>query len=386
MDGEWQRRELREPARDAGEVKSGGARAFRALTFGFWYALFWTALSFFFASQIVLLGGQRVTWGLALSFTMPRWYVWGALVPVVFWLDRRLVAGRSLATRVALHVPLAVAVTLLSIVIRVVIRPLRGAPWPNDMWAFFLERFYWDLLIYAVIAGVSIARDMAQRARERETEAHELALQTANLERRLTEARLQSLRAQLNPHFLFNALNTISAFTETSPQTARRLMGQLGDLLRASLTHAARPLVSLGEELTFLDDYLAIELARFEGRLTVSVEADDELLATQVPSFLLQPLVENAIRHGIAPRMSGGHIDVSATRNGTALKLRVRDNGVGLPADWTLERDGGIGLKNAASRLQHLYRRDNLLRVSPAAAGGVDVQIDLPLRAAVAEV
>ena len=142
-------------------------------------------------------------------------------------------------------------------------------------------------------------------------EAHELALRTADLERRLVEARLQSLRAQLQPHFLFNALNTISAFTESNPQMARRLMAQLGDLLRASLRHTAQPLVTLGEELTFLDDFLAIESARFEGRLQVSVDADDDLLPRMVPAFLLQPLVENAIRHGVGTRLSGGRVDVS---------------------------------------------------------------------------
>jgi LytS/YehU family sensor histidine kinase len=191
---------------------------------------------------------------------------------------------------------------------------------------------------------------------------------------------LQSLRAQLQPHFLFNALNTISAFTETDPQIARRLMGQLGDLLRASLTHANRPVVSLGEELTFLDDYLAIESARFEGRITVSVKADDGLLQVLVPSFLFQPLVENAIRHGVAPRVSGGRVEVTAIRTGSTLTLRVRDDGVGLPEGWEFERNAGVGLRNVASRLEHLYGRTDLLRVATNSFGGVDVQIDLPMR------
>jgi two-component system LytT family sensor kinase len=260
----------------------------------FWSVVLWTGLGLFFASQLVLGG---LPWSRALAFSMPRWYAWGLLSPGVSWVDRRL-RTRTLAGRVALHVPLGIAWTCVSIVIRLLSRPLRGSPWPPSVAQFFLERFYWDLLIYAVIAGVSIALDYAAQVRRQERQAHELALETADLERRLVEARLQSLRAQLQPHFLFNALNTISAFTETNPQTARRLMGQLGDLLRAALTHASRPLVTLGEELTFLDDYLAIESARFEGRITVSVRADDDLLNTMVPSFLLQPLVENAIRHG----------------------------------------------------------------------------------------
>jgi LytS/YehU family sensor histidine kinase len=276
-------------------------------------------------------------------------------------------------------VPLGVAWTSLSILIRLVTRPIRGSPWPASIAAFFIDRFYWDLLIYAVIAGVSISRDYAEQVRASEREAHRLAIAAADLERRLVEARLQSLRAQLQPHFLFNALNTISAFTETNPQAARRLMEQLGDLLRMSLTHAARPVVTLGEDLTFLDDYLAIETARYEGRLTVSVRVDDDLLETRIPSFLLQPLVENAIRHGVAPKLAGGHVDVSATKDASVLELRVRDNGVGLRPGWQFPRDAGVGLTNVASRLEHLYGRSDLLAVAPWDGGGVEVRLDLPV-------
>jgi signal transduction histidine kinase len=357
---------------------AGKRRWLHALKLTLWAAVFWTALGVFFASQIVLLE-PRVPWSVALSFSMPRWYVWGLLTPLILWLDRRIGRGRTLSARVALHVPLGIAWTLLSIVIRLISRPIRGSPWPPNVTAFFIDRFYWDLLIYAVIAGVSISRDYAEQVRASEREAHRLAIEAADLETRLVEARLQSLRAQLQPHFLFNALNTISAFTETNPQAARRLMAQLGDLLRMSLTHAARPVVTLGEDLTFLDDYLAIETARYEGRLTVSVRVDEALLDTRVPSFLLQPLVENAIRHGVAPKLVGGRVDVTAARDDSILQLRVRDNGVGLRPGWQFPRDAGVGLTNVASRLEHLYGRSDLLAIAPAAGGGVEVRLDLPL-------
>jgi two-component system LytT family sensor kinase len=357
-----------------------GSTIARGLRLTVWAFLFWTGLAIFFASQIVFISRGRVSWGTAFAFSAPRWYVWGLLTPLVFWIDRRLGPGRTLTARVALHIPLGVAITLLSVVLRLVTRPLRGSPWPPSLLEFFLDRFYWDLLIYAVIAGVSISRDYAAQVRERDQHAHLLALEAADLERRLIESRLQSLRAQLHPHFLFNALNTISAFTETAPQKARRLMGQLGDLLRASLTHASRPLVTLGEELTFLDDYLAIESARFEGRITVSVQADDDLLDVMVPSFLLQPLVENAIRHGVASRLSGGHVDITARRNGSTLELRVRDNGLGLADDWRRRRDSGVGLTNVSSRLEHLYGKGEHMRVTSVSSGGVEVQLELPLR------
>jgi two-component system LytT family sensor kinase len=354
-------------------------RGIRALRLTFWAVLLWTGLSVFFATQMILLSDGRIGWGRALELSTPRWWVWGLLTPAVFWTDRWIGARCSLNTRVALHVPLGVAWTLFSILLRLLTRPIRGSPWPPSIVDFFLERFYWDTLIYAVIAGVSISRDYAARIRQRDREAHTLALQAADLERRLVEARLQSLRAQLQPHFLFNALNTISAFTETNPQAARRLMGQLGDLLRASLTHAERPLVTLGEELTFLDDYLGIESARFEGRVTVTVHADDDLLDVTVPSFVLQPIVENAIRHGVGPRLSGGHVEVSASRNGSMLTVRVRDNGVGLTPGWQMHQHAGVGLSNVAARLEHLYNRSDLLQVAPLPSGGVEVRLDVPL-------
>ena len=199
-----------------------------------------------FATQLYFAG---LPWSQALEWSIPRWYAWGLLTPFVFWIDSRLHGMPSPVARFAMHVPLGIAFTLLSIVLRLVARPLRGAPGRRTSASSFSIASTRTCLIYAVIAGVSMSRDYAAQVRQRERQAAELALQTADLERRLVESRLQSLRAQLQPHFLFNALNTISAFTETDPQTARRLMGQLGDLLRASLTHANRPLVTLGEEL-----------------------------------------------------------------------------------------------------------------------------------------
>jgi sensor histidine kinase YesM len=340
-------------------------------------ALLWTALAVIFASQLYFAG---LPWGQALAWSIPRWYSWGLITPAVFWLDRRVGRGLAMPARVALHVPLGIWWTSVSIVLRLVTRPLRGAGLPDDFVAFFLDRFYSDLLIYAVIAGASLARDYAAQVREREREAHDQALERAALERDLVEARLQGLRAQLHPHFLFNALNTISSFTETDPPTARRLMGQLGSLLRASLALSSRPVVTLGDELTFLDDYLAVESARFEGRITVTVDADESLLGVAVPGFVLQPLVENAIRHGVAPRLAGGRVEVTATRADGGVLLRVRDDGVGVPAEWSLSANAGIGLRNVGSRLEHLYGRQDLLRVERRAEGGLDVMVTIPIQ------
>jgi len=339
----------------------------------------WTAVAGVFATQLYFAG---LPWQRALAWTLPRWYAWGLVTPGIFWLDRRLAANTSFTARVILHVPLGVIWTSATIVLRLLSRGVRGSVVPagySQYSQFFLDRFYSDLPIYAVLAGISFARQYADQVTRSTQEAHELALRTTDLERRLVESQLQSLRAQLQPHFLFNALNTISAFTESSPQTARRLMAQLGDLLRASLRHAAQPLVTLGEELTFLDDFLAIESARFEGRLHISVRAEDDLLSMMVPSFLLQPIVENAIRHGVAPRIAGGQVHVIAARDNSALRICVRDDGVGLPAGWTFEQDAGIGLRNVAARIEHLYGRKGHVTVAPLPSGGVEVRVVVPI-------
>jgi two-component system LytT family sensor kinase len=351
-----------------------------------WAFLFWTALGLFFASQYFLLGmlrGDAITWRFALEMAMPQWYTWGLLTPGIVALDRWLFAGRrNLRERLAWHLLLGIGWTLLNVTIRLGLRLLPGRRWPASIVVFFAERVYWDLMIYAVIVGFAVARDYARQMREQERQTHQLQLEAVELQRNLAEARLQSLRSQLQPHFLFNALNTMSSLTESDPKTARRLMEQLGQLLRVSLRHASTPLVTLAEELTFLDDYLAIETVRFEGRIAVSVRAEDDALDAQVPGFLLQPLVENAIRHGVGPRLSGGRILVTACREGAYLRLRVCDDGLGLATDWMTRRDAGVGLRNTAARLEQLYPQSHAFRVvSGPSGGGVEVAIDLPWRA-----
>ena len=345
-----------------------------------WAFAFWTILGLFFASQMVLLG-RGITWHIALGYAMPQWYVWGLLTPLIAASDRRLLVGWPLRARLAWHLPLGLVWTGVALTMRLFVRPLIGIAWPPSIAVWVVEMLPWDLVIYGVIAGVSIARDYAVKMREHERHVHQLTIEAVELQRHLAESRLHSLRSQLQPHFLFNALNTISSLTESDPKTARRLMEQLGQLLRVSLRHASTPLVTLAEELTFLDDYLAIESVRFEGRIAVSVHADDDTLEAVVPGFLLQPLVENAIRHGVGPRLSGGHITVTAARNGSNLCLRVRDDGVGLTPDWARRREAGVGLRNTAARLEQLYPRQHLFRVTPdASGGGVEVEIDLPWR------
>jgi LytS/YehU family sensor histidine kinase len=198
------------------------------------------------------------------------------------------------------------------------------------------------------------------------------------LEKLLAEARLQTLRTQLQPHFLFNALNTISAFVERNPQGARRMIEHLGDLLRFSLDRSARQETTLQEELAALEHYLSIQRVRFEDHLKVSVSAEPGTLRASVPGLILQPLVENAIRHGATQASSS--IEVNAWRDNGRLHLRVSDDGPGLPPSWRLSESAGIGLSNTQQRLAQLYPSAHTFAVSEARDGGVVAEIVIPYR------
>ena len=201
------------------------------------------------------------------------------------------------------------------------------------------------------------------------------------LEKNFSEARLNALRTQLEPHFLFNALNTISSQVERDPKLARGMIEHLGDLLRLSLESKDRQEVPLAEEMAFLEHYLAIQKIRFGDHLRIETQIAPEVKYASVPCLFVQPLVENAIRHGISRRASGGTVIVSAHRAGNRLDIRVLDDGVGLPAGWTLENSGGVGLSVTRQRVAGLYPDGGTcFAVNRRASGGTEVEISLPLR------
>jgi LytS/YehU family sensor histidine kinase len=208
------------------------------------------------------------------------------------------------------------------------------------------------------------------------------------LERSFSEARLNSLRMQLDPHFLFNALNTISAQVEREPRLARQMIEHLGDLLRLSLENKDRQEVLLVEEMAFLEHYLAIQRIRFGDRLRFETEIAPEVKYALVPCLVVQPLVENAIRHGISSRASGGTVVVSASRVEEQLEVRVSDDGVGLPAGWTLENGAGLGLSVTRERILGLHPVEGArfsVRRRGAGSTGTEVAILVPLRFSSAE-
>lgn len=231
-----------------------------------------------------------------------------------------------------------------------------------------------DVIIYALVAGITHLVDRYHAARQRE-------LQASRLQAQLARAELQNLQAQLHPHFLYNALNTISSVMYENVEAADRLVSRLSELLRRALQAGRHAEVPLASELEALELYLELMRARFGERLQASVEADAALATALVPPFVLQPLVENAVHHGAPPPPEPARIRIRAARAGEVLRLEVEDNGPGVAHDAAL-LGRGIGLTNTAERLAALYGDRQALRWRNAPAGGLIVTLELPLRAA----
>ena len=332
-----------------------------------------TAVGLFFSVR----GSQGISAGSLLA-SLPRWYVWGALTPLIVWTDRRFAASSpSLTRRLLLHLPAGLVWTCVFVLALFVIstalsgQPLGPAGFADRVRADFWGTFQWNLQVYWVIVGVWLAWSYYEESRNRE-------LRASQLEKLLAEARLQTLRTQLQPHFLFNALNTISAFVERNPKGARRMIEHLGDLLRFSLDRSSRQETTLQEELAALEHYLSIQRVRFEDHLRVSVSAEPGTLGASVPGLILQPLVENAIRHGATQASSS--IEVSAWRDDGRLHLRVIDDGPGLPPSWRLSESAGIGLSNTRQRLAELYPAAHTFAIQEGRGGGVVAEIIIPYR------
>lgn len=326
-----------------------------------------------------------------------KWYLWAALTPFIFWLSRRYGIerghwGRRIALLLGVGAVVAVGVsTFLTYLLFEVFFEARD---PNFRFEplFGIKRLFWlsDLVVYFAVLAAGFARDYFLRLRARhheavalEAEAARLEAERAHLEAQLAEARLMALRAQLDPHFLFNTLNAMSSLVGSDPRGVRRMITRLGVLLRHTLEESADAEVPLAREVEVLAQYVEIMEIRFEGRLTVETHVAPDALDALVPTLILQPLVENAIKHGVdrLPTDRVGHIAVSARREADALVITVRDNGpaVDLP-DVPREpgRGGGVGLRNTRARLAQLYGTEHGFTLAAAAGGGVEATLTLP--------
>jgi sensor histidine kinase YesM len=295
----------------------------------------------------------------------------GNFVAVDFAFARRFPIERDKrARRFAVHFFAGIFFSLVKMLLEfMVLWRLLGLP-PREISPVALQQ---NLLMYAAIVGILYAFDYYRKYREHEVKA-------SQLEARLAQAQLQALKMQLHPHFLFNTLHAISTLVHKDPEAADRMIARLSDLLRLSLESAGVQEVTLKRELDFLERYLEIEQIRFGDRLKVQMEIAPEVLDAMVPNFILQPLVENAVRHGIAPRATPGRIELFAKRENGQLQLQVRDDGPGLSDGQQQALKSGVGLSNTRARLQQLYGAAHSFELSNAETGGLVVSLTIPLR------
>jgi len=318
-------------------------------------------------------GGSQLRWPLLASNLVDA-YLWAFATLAAFWLARRFPIERDrILHAILVHGSAGVAIVLLRFGAFAEIVRYSGWLGNTSFELLFWTRLNQNVVFYVLLIGVAHATLYYQRYRERERAAERLAAG-------LAVARLQALKMQLQPHFLFNTLHAISALIPADAQPARRMVARLGDLLRISLDHEETPEVTLRDELAFLEPYLEIEQARLGDRLTVAMDIDPDALDARVPHLMLQPLVENAVRHGISPRIEPGTVRISAARSTSGvLEIEVRDDGPGVERDAHASARKGVGLSNIRTRLEQLYGNEHRFELRTHPEGGAVVRITLPL-------
>lgn len=338
----------------------------------------WTLVAMLLAGQAwfaAQVRGEPLAWTRASAIWLVWAAVWAALTPIALQLEARFPLQRPRVLRaIAVHGVASATCALANLAIFALAAPVIGSSQVEPTWLGTFSRLLGTTLLlnlpvyWLIIASAHVER-LVRTAREKDR-------RQLRLEAQLADARLQTLRTQLQPHFLFNALNTISVLMHENVDSANQILLQLSTLLRRSLDGTDAHEVTLGEEIGFLESYLEIEQARFGGRLSYGVLIPDQLLGARVPNLILQPLVENALRHGLTTRAGPGRVEIKADRQGDTLVLFVIDDGRGLPPATT-ER---IGLANTRARLRLLYADRQRFDVQNSEDGGVIARIELPWR------
>lgn len=294
--------------------------------------------------------------------------LWACLTPAVVFIAGRIAFDPRRKVRFVLtHFVIGLLVSVCHSLVYVPVLGLIFGGWQSMLWHKLAGSLQVNVLIYAVMVAIVTAGRALRHLGDRE-------LQSAQLEAQLAEAETASLRAQLQPHFLFNALNAISALVRSEPVKAERMIARLGELLRLSIDGHRGQESSLGDELDFTEAYLAIEEARLGDRLTVVRDIAPEALTATVPSLLLQPLVENAIRHGLSGLPQGGTVTITAAVTETCLHITISDNGAGAAAVTE-----GVGMANTRRRLTRLYGERQSLTIETAPGKGFTVKVKVPL-------
>jgi len=373
---------IAEPYREAGHIRlMPGPRELAAI------AAFWTAYALLtLANRIFDQGGPSGLMTGRVTVAALEALCWTVLTPILFALVGRvdLESSRSRYDRWVGLLIIALVTIASAALLGLVGRELRelftpfppgrggrggGPPAGVRLWFGFFN----SLILALGVVAVGVARAYSLRLRSRRDQAIQLTNQ-------LTEARLDALRRQLDPHFLFNTLNAIASLVERDPRGVRRMIARLGDLLRHSFEGGQEPEVTLRRELALLDLYVDIVKVRFQDRLVVDLHIDDSVLDALVPTFILQPLVENAVKHGVERRTEGGRVTVEAGREGDALVLRVINDAPGEPTVIVPSPTSrtGVGIKNTRARLEQLYGTRQRFSLEPSAERGVVAEVRLP--------
>ncbi|MDQ3817054.1 MAG: histidine kinase [Acidobacteriota bacterium] len=348
-----------------------------------WILAGWTLSGLFFAFQEyfqrISLGRPVSLWA-ALAAWLSDFYIWAAFTPLILLLSRRYPLDRGRWQRhLPVHFIICIVISVAQSGLFLLARQLLLRDWYvsrpriEQFKLMLVAEFNINVILYIAILSISHALYFYRSRQESE-------LTASQLETKLARAQLDALRMQLHPHFLFNTLNSISVLMLKDVRQARRMLGRLSDLLRATLKESNSHEVPLREELRFLRSYLEIEQTRYSDRLQVSMLIDPAALEALVPTLILQPIVENAIRHGIARRAEPGLVEIYAERSGATLCLRVRDNGAGLGSDFLVEDQHRVGLSNTRARLVRLYGDLHSFELAEAPGGGVVVTISLPFK------
>lgn len=347
--------------------------------------LVWTFIALIFTSLMYLASlrsSEPMPWSDGAFSQFAYCYIWALATPLVIWLSRRFhIERHNWKKNLLVHIFFSLLLIFcISSLHQALIyfhfgRPL-GYPYKfsNTLRNLFNNGSE-EFATYGLIILIFHSFGYYNRYRQGE-------LKSSQLESMLAQAQLQSLKMQLHPHFLFNTLHSISALLHTDVEAARRMIVRLGDFLRLTLENAGTQEVSLQQEMEFLKGYLEIESVRFQDRLTVRMDVDPQALDISVPNLILQPIVENAIRHGIAPRSTPGLIEINVRRENGVLHIEVRDNGPGLPMNHSSIKlfKGGLGLANTRARLDQLYGAAHRFELENNPAGGLTVTLEVPSR------
>ena len=345
----------------------------------------WTLLAFLSAAgaHVYLSStGTPVSWTQLLAWNILISFVWSALTPVVYELSCRYTFDRvSWKLSLPIHIGASVLLAFIGAVAMVALNPL--VTWtkepPVPFFAHVLSRTFMDIQRYWYVLLITQAIGFYGKYQERQ-------LLSSRLEAQLANAQLEVLKIQLEPHFLFNTLNSIASLARHDGIAAENMTLQLADLLRMSLDGVGVHEVPLHQELMFLQKYVDIQLTRFPDRLSMETEIDPRTLDTLVPNLILQPLVENAIRHGISPRRAPGLVRITTWRDRDDVWMEIRDNGIGFTRGRGAIPSEGVGLRNTRSRLRQLYNEDHAMVLEDTPGGGCTVKIRVPYRTSSEEV